>query len=278
MDAAIPYLRCPTCKDVVRREGVVLRCPLRHSFDVARQGYVNLKPPKSRATGDEPPMLDARARFLAAGHFAPLRDALAERAALAVPHTVPGCVVDAGAGTGWYLAAVLDRMPDRVGVALDIAQGALRRAAGVHERAAAVGCDVWSRVPLGDGVAAALTVVFSPRNPEEFARVLHRQGRLVVVTPTERHLVEAREALGLLDVEEDKTARLEESLAGRFSRQSAEVVEFTMALPHEDALALASMGPTARHSTLEELAERVTGVPEPWTVTASVRLAVYRRR
>lgn len=278
IDAAIPYLRCPACKDVVRREGAVLRCPLRHSFDLARQGYVNLKPPKSRAAGDEPAMLDARARFLAAGHYGPVRDTLAEAVASAVADMVPGCVVDAGAGTGWYLAGVLDRMPDRVGVALDVAQGALRRAAAAHERAAAVGCDLWARLPLGDSVAAALMVVFAPRNPEEFARVLHRQGRLFVVTPTDRHLAEAREVLGLLDVQPDKASVLDTALSPHFDLVAETVVEHQMALTREDAQALAAMGPSSRHASPEDFTARLADVSDPWPVTASVRLSVHRAR
>lgn len=276
LDAAVPFLRCPVCTDVLRREGAVLRCPLRHSFDLARQGYVNLKPTKSKSTGDEPAMLDARARFLERGHFAPLRERVAELAAEATPAHTPGCVVDVGAGTGWYLAGVLDRLPGRVGVALDASSAALRRAASAHDRAAAVGADVWSRLPLGDDVAALLLVVFAPRNAEEFSRVLHRSGKLLVVTPTSEHLAEARDALGLLDVEEDKEARLAQSLGGRFTPEHQEVVAFGMALTREDAVVLAAMGPSARHMSEEELRGRVAAVTEPWSVTASVRLAVYR--
>ena len=48
----------------------------RHTFDIAREGYVNLFPAhhrQSRSPGDDERMVAARRRFLDAGHFAPLR-------------------------------------------------------------------------------------------------------------------------------------------------------------------------------------------------------------
>ena len=269
----MPFLRCPVCASALALESRVVRCARGHAFDVARQGYVTLRPPGSKAAGDDAGMLDAREHFLAAGHYGALRRVLAERAAAV---DAPGCVADVGAGTGWYLAGVLDRCTGRVGVALDASAAALRRAAAAHPRAAGVGADVWAGLPLADGAAAVVMVVFSPRNAEEFARVLHPGGRLLVLSPTPDHLHEARELLGLLDVEQDKEARLEATLSDRFAREHVETLELPMSLTHDDALALAAMGPSARHTREEELRARVAAVPRPWRVTASVRLAVYR--
>ena len=66
--------------------------------------------------GDTAAMVQARADFLAAGHFAGLAADLAQAAGAAAGSVAAsGCVVDVGAGTGYYLAAVLDRLPGRVG-------------------------------------------------------------------------------------------------------------------------------------------------------------------
>ena len=98
----------------------MLRCGEGHSFDISRQGYVNLVP----GPGDSAEMVDARENFLAAGHFARLSAALAE-ATRGVP--ARGAVVDIGAGTGHHLARVLDALPERIGLALDALAAALRR-------------------------------------------------------------------------------------------------------------------------------------------------------
>src|SRR5215472_14969777 len=126
LDEVVPYLTCAHCGAGLARAGGSLRCRAGHVFDIARQGYVSLIPARARVPGgDTAAMVAARVDFLATGHFAGLAAELgraaAEAAELAGRRGPPGagCVVDVGAGTGYYLAAVLDRLPDRVGLALD---------------------------------------------------------------------------------------------------------------------------------------------------------------
>lgn len=137
-------LRCPVCGEPLAEATAgttsALRCPRRHSFDIARQGYVNLLAGRAPHVGDSAEMVAARADFLAAGHYdlisAALSDAATE-AASRPPTSGFGAyplVVDAGAGTGRYLGAVLAALPDAVGLALDVSKPALRRAARAHPR------------------------------------------------------------------------------------------------------------------------------------------------
>ena len=128
-----PYLRCPHCAAGLSLADRVLGCASGHRFDVARQGYVSLLPGDARSgTADTARMVRARAEFLASGEFGPLTDAVVRAVADAVgaePETVPGCVVDAGGGTGHHLAAVLDGFAHRVGICCDLSRYAARRAA-----------------------------------------------------------------------------------------------------------------------------------------------------
>ena len=163
---ALRLLRCPACGQGLAEAGGALRCPARHSYDIARQGYVALA--LGAHAGDGAEMVAARGRVLSSGLFDPLAEALAEEGAAAGE----GAVIELGAGTGWYLARVLERLPDRVGVALDVSKPALRRAARAHPRAVAVGADVWGALPVQDGVAGLILSVFAPRNADETARVL----------------------------------------------------------------------------------------------------------
>jgi 23S rRNA (guanine745-N1)-methyltransferase len=185
--------------------------------------------------------------------------------------------VDVGAGTGWWLARVLDRVPERAGLALDSAKPALRRAARAHPRAAAALCDAWRALPVRDGAAALVLSVFAPRNGAEIARVLAPGGALVVVTPTPRHLAELVGPLGLLRVDERKEERLERALAAFVPAEPLQV-ETTMELSHADVAALAGMGPSAHHVAPGVLAERVAALPSPVAVTASVVVSAYRGR
>jgi 23S rRNA (guanine745-N1)-methyltransferase len=228
IDDALDLLACPHCAGALSRRGGSVTCMNRHTFDVARSGYLSLLPGDANlGSADTAEMVAAREAFLGAGHFEPLAEALADEAERALggraerrvggraarapgdraerplgtaaerPGLLPGCIIDLGAGTGSYLARLLDRLPGRIGLALDLSKHALRRAARAHPRIAAVACDAWRPLPVRDSVAGLVLSVFAPRNGPEIARVLRPGGALLVVTPTERHLAELVEQLGL---------------------------------------------------------------------------------
>jgi 23S rRNA (guanine745-N1)-methyltransferase len=265
----LPYLCCPHCG-----AGFVaaVRCAAGHSFDVARQGYVNLVP--ATVSGDSAEMVAARDAFLSAGHYAPIVSAVVGASAASASSVGDGCVLDLGAGTGHYLAAVLDAAPARVGIALEVAKPALRRAARAHSRLGAIGADTWGRLPVRDGAVSLVLNVFAPRNAAEIARVLTPDGRLVVVAPTAAHLGELVSALDLLTVAEDKAARVSSSLPG-FAVSTQDVCEFVMSLGHDEVAALVGMGPSAWHVDAAALRERVSALLAPVQVTASVTVTTY---
>ncbi|MFJ2578901.1 putative RNA methyltransferase [Kitasatospora aureofaciens] len=270
-----PYLACPHCAQALTRHERTLRCPAGHSFDLAKQGYVSLLAGDAHTgTGDTADMVAARADFLAAGHYRPIADALAEAAGAADPE---GLVADLGAGTGHYLAHVLDALPGRPGAALDISKYALRRAAKAHPRIGAVVCDAWRPLPLRDASAGLMLNVFAPRNGPEIRRVLRPGGTLLLVSPTSRHLRELVAALGLLSVDEEKQRRIDEKLGPYLTPGGQREVEFTMRLGAEDVRTVVGMGPSAWHTDPERLASALAGLPEPVEVTASVTVAAYRR-
>ncbi|OLF15243.1 putative RNA methyltransferase [Actinophytocola xanthii] len=269
----LPHLACPHCGAALDQAGGQLRCASGHVFDIARQGYVNLVAGSAPVAGDSAEMVAARSAFLAAGHFRPITDAVVAAASPAAG----GCVVDLGAGTGHYLAAVLDAGPDRVGLALEVSKAALRRAARAHPRLGAVGCDVWAALPVRDETVSLVLNVFAPRNPAELARVVRPGGGLVVVTPTVAHLAGLVQELGLLTVAPDKSSRTAAALSPYFGLSTQEECEFDMELPHEDVLSLVGMGPSAWHVGAATLRERMAALPDPVRVTASVLVTAFRR-
>jgi len=269
-------LTCPVCDAPLTAGPGVLRCAAGHSFDIARQGYVNLLPPNARiGTADTPEMVASRDVFLASGHYRPIAERVAELVALAAGER-PGIIVESGAGNGEYLAAVLERMTTRLGIAFDISKHACRRAAGAHERMRAVVCDAWGRLPLRDGSAAAVMSIFAPRNPVEFARVLAGGGALVVVTPTAEHLGSLVRGLGLVRVDPRKDERLEAQLSPRFGCVSSEHIERRLTLSRAEAFAAVAMGPSARHHPFERSQEAFGAVPESLEALLSVRISVWR--
>ncbi|MEH1166597.1 23S rRNA methyltransferase [Micromonospora sp. CPCC 205539] len=276
-------LRCPVCGEPLAEATAgtarALRCPRRHSFDIARQGYVNLLAGRAPHVGDSAEMVAARADFLAAGHY----DLVATALATAATEAVAGLdayplVVDAGAGTGRYLGAVLAALPDAAGLALDVSKPALRRAARAHPRAAAALADTWQRLPLADASTAVLLNVFAPRNGPEFHRVLDPAGTLLVVTPAADHLAELVDALDLLRVDPTKADRVAGSLGGHFIPVSSAEHRTELTLTRPEVATLVGMGPSAWHTDPAALAARLAALPEPVQVTVTVRLDAHRPR
>ncbi len=276
LDAAVPALRCPHCAGPLRRAGNELRCGRGHSFDVARQGYVNFAVGSIQgASPDTAAMVAARARFLDRGHYAPIADAAGSLAASLAPDAAEGGIVlDLAGGTGYYLAAVMRQVPGRIGVCVELSKPALRRAAAAHPRAAAIGADVWRGLPVADRSAGLVLSVFGPRNSAETNRVLTRGGAFIVVTPTPRHLGEVIAPLGMLTVDAAKADRLAASTSG-LEQTSSRMLEYTVALTHPDLSDLVAMGPSAYHVQPAQLAERVGALADPLAVTVSVTLSAY---
>lgn len=267
-------LACPVCgAGLADDAGGAVTCASGHSFDIARQGYINLLPGGARpGTADSAEMVAARSALLGSGWFDALDEALVAATASAVGG-VEGCIVDVGAGTGRHLAAVLDGIGGgRTGLALDISKHAARRAARAHPRIGAVVCDAWGRLPVRDGVAAAVLNVFAPRNADEFARVLAPGGSLVVASPTVAHLAELVGPLGLVTVDPDKDRRLDEKLGRLFRPGESAVVHRTLTFGPEEVRAAVLMGPSARHLSPGDLDRRLGRLPDQVAVTLSVRV------
>jgi len=250
-----------------------------HSYDVAKQGYVTLAAGAGlKHKGDDMDMVTARETYLAMGHFAPfveavtgaVQDAL-DSASLA--ESTPASLLEVGAGTGYYLAHTLDSIAESRGVGLDISPHAAKHLAKCHPRVGAVVADVWERLPLRDESVDAISVVFAPRNPAEFRRVLAPGGQVIVLTPGAGHLDELREPLGILGVEEGKVERMYEQAEGRLEQAADPVdISFPIELDKASIAAQVGMSPSARHISAGELAERMTAFPPTLTVTARARL------
>ncbi|MEU8032771.1 putative RNA methyltransferase [Streptomyces sp. NPDC049099] len=274
---AARYLRCPHCSGTVTMAGNTLRCAEGHSFDMAKQGYVNLLRGAAKFSADTAEMVAARSDFLAAGHYAPIAESLAALARETAPASGDaGCVVDIGGGTGYYHARVMSELPDAEGILLDISKFAARRAARAHPRISAVVADAWDRLPFGDGAASVVLNVFAPRNPAELRRILRPDGVLLVVTPQPGHLRELVDALGLLRVDEQKDERLADRFAAHFTETARTATRGTMTLDHQTLPQLVRMGPNAWHQLDGQLEERIARLPEPCEVTLTVTLTAYR--
>lgn len=251
-----------------------------HSFDVAKQGYVTLASGAGlKHKGDDADMVTAREAYLSKGHFAPFVEAVtgavqnALDSAVSADEVPEPALLEVGAGTGYYLSHTLDSIEGARGVGLDISPHAARHLAKCHPRVGAVIADVWERLPLRDESINAISVVFAPRNPAEFQRVLAPGGQVIVLTPQAGHLDELRDPLGILGVEEGKVERMYDQAAGHLEQAADPVnLAFAIQLDKESIAAQVAMSPSARHISAEELADRMAALPQTMSVTAHARL------
>lgn len=256
----VDWLACPHCGAGFTLVARSLRCEAGHSFDLARQGYVNLLGRAAPRNADTAEMVAARDRFLAGGWYEPIAAALRERLGSA------SRILEAGAGSAYYLSRALGGTAH--GLATDVSAPASRRAARAHPRVAAVVADTWASLPVRDCVVDAVLCVFAPRNAAEFRRILVPGGRVVVVTPEPGHLQELRSRDGLLGIQADKAQELRSAFDG-WEGHGAERLTYAVDLPAAAVADVVAMGPNAFHNS-----QAGGGL----TTTVSVRLWEFSRR
>ncbi|GBL54326.1 RRNA methyltransferase [Pseudomonas citronellolis] len=259
-------LTCPICQAPLEHLDNSVKCPAGHSFDRARQGYLNLLPvqhKKSRDPGDNAAMVEARRQFLGAGHYAPLAQRLAELAA----ERAPARWLDIGCGEGYYTAQLAEALPASDGYALDISREAVKAAC---RRAPQLTWMVASmaRVPLADASCQLLASVFSPIDWNEAARLLAPGGGVLRLGPGRDHLLELRQRLydEVREYVDDKhLADLPPSLA----LAHTESLNFRLALDSREAReTLLAMTP---HGWRVNPQRRERILAEPFEVTVAVR-------
>lgn len=187
--------RCPVCGAPLERESGAYRCPNRHSYDLAREGYTYLLPPNqkhSAAPGDDKEMSAARRAFLSKDYYRPLRDALC---ALAVSHTSQApSILDAGCGEGYYTAGLWEALNRPRLAGIDLSKPSVRLAARRVPGAEFAVASVY-HLPLADASVGLLLNCFSPLALEEFRRVLRPGGAFLYVVPGAGHLWELKQVL-----------------------------------------------------------------------------------
>ena len=205
-------LCCPVCELPLEWEERRCLCAQGHSFDVAREGYVNLllsTQKASREPGDGREMVGSRKAFLEAGHYRPIADQIAGLVERYLPDRDAATILDAGCGEGYFLRQLATAgearlaptdggvLPgearlaptDRWGV--DISRWAVRSAARADPGASFLVASI-HRLPLQPGTVDVLLSILAPRDFEQFHRALAPGAHLLVAVPGPRHLYTLR--------------------------------------------------------------------------------------
>ena len=261
-------LICPVCGEKLNRQDRSYVCPNRHSFDMARQGYVNLLTVQQKHSlnpGDTREQVLSRRAFLEAGYYAPILNTLIETAkALGIT----GPIIDVGCGEGYYSAQLAAALNAEL-MGFDISKEAVRCAAAKYKG------PLWltataSHIPVENGSAQLLTSLFALTLPEEFARVLSDEGYYFQVLACQDHL------LGLKSIIYDELKFKEKDsvpeLPG-FVLHKSVPIRFTFTVEGEQIQNLFSMTPHVFRIG-KEGAERLKNT-KILTDTASCVLNVY---
>ncbi len=181
---------CPICGGALKRGEHQAVCPLGHSFDAARQGYLHLLPANkmhSKIPGDARNMVESRRRFLETGYYAPFRKKLCAISKRYAGNRAGARVLDAGCGEGYYTGAVQAALPKAQVLGFDISKPAVKAAAGRYKNVEFAVASCFS-IPVSTASCRLLIDVFAPLAVEEFARVVEPGGYFVYAVPGKRHL------------------------------------------------------------------------------------------
>ena len=238
--------RCPVCRSDLILADRSLRCPQRHSFDLARSGYVNLLTGHGAVPaegGDRPQQLAHRDAFLAKGYF----DGIIEIVG-AEFGAQPGSILDAGCATGHYLDRFVGRNSGITAAGIDLSKDAASYAAKRHPDFAFAVADIWRDWPVRDGCVDVLLSIFAPKNFPEATRVLRPGGMLAVAYPGPDHLIELRRAFGLLDQGEGKPEIYAAGMAAAVGTPRHRRLKSAVLLGEADVANAILMGPNAKRA------------------------------
>lgn len=180
-------LRCPLCGDKLNLLERRYVCGRNHAFDIARQGYVNLllvQQKHSLNPGDTREQVLSRRAFLEAGFYSPIAQTLIDTAKQL---NIRGQILDVGCGEGYYSARLADALECPL-LGLDISKEAVRCAAAKYKGKQWL-CATASHIPVEAESVDLLTSLFAITLPEEFSRVLKKDGWYFQVLAAQDHLL-----------------------------------------------------------------------------------------
>ena len=263
-------LLCPLCGQPLELVDKRYLCPKNHSFDLARQGYVNLLTVQQKHSlnpGDTREQVLSRREFLEAGHYAPIAQALIEEAR---ELGITGQILDVGCGEGYYSARLADALGAPL-TGLDISKEAVRCAAAKYKGKQWL-CATAAHIPVEDGSVELLTSLFALTLPEEFRRVLGEGGCYFQVLAAEDHLLGLKSII--YDQLNHKEKNTQPELPG-FALVKSRPIRFSFTVEGQQVRNLFSMTPHVFRIGREG-AERLRKT-EMLTDTASCVLNVFRR-
>ena len=244
--ASATAFACPICQENLTLVESSLKCNNRHSFDLAKFGYVNLAPQIKQSANYDKENFQNRQQILEAGFYQAILEVVSN---LLSNSKNTKTILDIGCGEGFYSRKLQERHPDKTFYAFDISKDSVQIAAKSEPNWAVnwfVG-DL-ARLPIKDASMDILLDIFSPANYGEFRRVLSKDGILIKVIPTENHLKEIRQKVqDQLTNKDYSNQDIKNHFQNNFTILSSKTASLTKPITAEQLQALLSMTPLLFH-------------------------------
>lgn len=244
--ASATAFACPICQENLTLLETSFKCCNRHSFDLAKFGYVNLAPQIKQSANYDKENFQNRQQILEAGFYQAILENISDLLANSETSTT---VLDVGCGEGFYSRKLQESHSDKTFYAFDISKDSVQIATKSEPNWAVnwfVG-DL-ARLPIKDASMDILLDIFSPANYGEFRRILSKDGILIKVIPTENHLKEIRQRVQDQLTNKDYSNRdIKNHFQEHFTILSNQTVSLTKTITAEQLQALLSMTPLLFH-------------------------------
>ncbi len=240
INANIGLFACPICQESMQvYEQGRLTCSANHSFDIAKQGYVNMLT-HSAASKYSKDLFESRKTIIDSGLYDPLEEKIAELIGEAKT------VLDTGCGEGSHLARIMTQKQG-IGIGIDIAKEGILAAARHYSK------QIWcvgdlAKSPFAKTSFDVILNILSPANYEEFKRLLTSNGCVVKVVPQSGYLQQIRSQLYADSAKETySNAQTVERFRESFSHVTVERITYTVPLASVLVPALLEMTPMGWH-------------------------------
>lgn len=244
--ASATAFACPICQENLTLVESSLKCCNRHSFDLAKFGYVNLAQQIKQSANYDKENFQNRQQILEAGFYQAILEVVSD---LLSNSKNAKTILDIGCGEGFYSRKLQENHSEKTFYAFDISKDSVQIAAKSEPNWAVnwfVG-DL-ARLPIKDASMNILLDIFSPANYGEFRRVLSKDGILIKVIPTENHLKEIRQRVqDQLTNKDYSNQDIKNHFQEHFTILSSQTASLTKTITAEQLQALLSMTPLLFH-------------------------------
>ena len=266
---------CPVCEaDLKLIDKSRLVCTENHSFDLSRQGYVNLTM-GAHLTKYDKGLFEARKTVIDSGFFNPVLASITKLISKQLEGKPEAAIIDAGCGEGSHLSTILQELQKNVaGVGIDLSKEGILAAAKDHPG------NIWAvadlaNCPFADEQFDVILNILSPANYAEFSRLLKPDGLFVKVVPENDYLKELR-AVFYDEAERKSDADPTARVAENFSAVKTERITYKFPLDQELLAKLIRMTPLTWGASEEKVNEALRiGIT---SITIDFTIIIARRR